>query len=155
MDRPYSRPADSWDNNSIEIAQWARHGAAIEGLDKAITLLGIGALIGQETAQVHYDIQHGVPVGVAVSGALVNGTLIVGAGALAEPFGGPIGSAAATTTVGAILPSNEQMGYAVGDAPQNFYDKLMPPIGGINAGIFRRMVIAYFSRGRALAYATS
>ena len=105
-------------------------GAAIEGLDNAITPLGIGALIGQETAQVHYDIQHGVPVGVAVSGAVVNGTLIVGAGVLAEPFGGPIGSAAAATTVGAILPSNEAMGYTVGDALQNFEDKLMPPIRG-------------------------
>ena len=95
--------------------------AAIASLNKFLGPIGMGATVFNEVAQAVNDIQNDVPAGIAVTGAVINGTLTIGAGILATPLG-PEASVGVGGTVGVMLPSNVTMGQAFWDQYQNWYN---------------------------------
>jgi RHS repeat-associated protein len=95
--------------------------AAINSLNKFYGPFSLGTLTIAQLVQTVSDIHNGSPAGVAVTGALINGTLIAGAGALAMPFG-PEAAIGASTTIGVVLPSNVVMGQAASDGYEDWFD---------------------------------
>ena len=94
---------------------------AIAGLSKYFGPIGMVATGVNGVAQTISDIQNDVPPLIAITGAVINGTLTIGAGALTAPAG-PEASVKAGAAIGAVLPSNATMGQAAWDEYQNWYD---------------------------------